>query len=171
MLRTVSCHDKITSAKSSWAQNNPAIGLEHVETNGALTTRDFGQLVRDSYGAWGAMGGRAWQWNLAETEAFRLDVGAAAGLWYRTTAVNKSEIRHARVYLYHMTREGEAYTHTTTRLQRLVVPFALPLATITHKQSGIALNVSVLPRTSINRRVLVPTTTVMVQTSFPVPVF
>jgi len=25
------------------------------------------------------MGGRAWQWNLAETEAFRLDAGAQAG--------------------------------------------------------------------------------------------
>jgi hypothetical protein len=82
-----------------------------------------------------------------------LDAGVAAGLWYRTTAEMRQELR------------GD-YLYCVTDLKRRLVPFILPLASITHKPSGVGLTASILPRLIVNDIAYIPTTTVVIQATF-----
>jgi hypothetical protein len=169
-IQNVTCSNTMTAERTAWSQFNPAIGLERITRipGDLVSQRLFGQLVRDSYGQWGAMAGAGLTWQLLSGESFALEAGFAGGLWYRTTAITTQSERQAQV----ITNNGssvryETYIVRETRLQHHLVPFVLPLASITHRPTGLALNVSVFPKTRIAGRLIVPTRTVLVQTSFP----
>jgi hypothetical protein len=81
-------------------------------------------LVTDSFGELGAIGLVAYLWPL-HGGAWRIDGGAAAGLWYRT--------------------EHDGGPHR-------VVPAAMPALTLTHAASGLGINLGYAPRFMINGR-------------------
>lgn len=167
------CRQSIVPARSGWSQFNPAVGLERITRSRTTSIRDFGQIVRDSYGEWGLMAGRGFTWQLINSESVSVEAGLAGGLWYRTTAIRSSQIEYGwktrADRTGYLSIKSEPYKVTQTHLERRIVPFLLPVATINHRPSGMAVNVSVLPKTSINGRLVVPTSTLMIQSTFPIP--
>lgn len=170
-LRGLQCRDVVIAEKTQWSQFNPAIGVERVTRAPGenASTRIFGQVVRDSYARWGAMAGAGRTWTIFTSAGLSLEAGLIGGVWYRATAITSSEQRQARIYEADgsIADAGEVYTIKKTRLERRLVPFVLPLLSVEHTQSGVALNFSVLPRARVNGRLVVPTTTILIQTSFP----
>lgn len=123
--------------KRGWVQNNPALGLSWTRRFDDHAVSWSAGLVTDSFGQLGAIGLGAYLWPLAEG-AWRVDVGVAGGLWYRTQV-----------------DQGP----------RTVVPVAMPALTLTHGASGLGVNVGLAPRFTINGRGNV-VDAVMLQTTF-----
>jgi hypothetical protein len=107
-----------------WYQNNPALGLSYTRRNDGHAIAYSAGLVTDSFGKVGAIGLVAWLWPLHEG-ALRIDAGFAGGLWYRT--------------------EYDGGPHR-------VVPAAMPALTLTHRASGLGLNLGFAPRFTIAGR-------------------
>lgn len=107
-----------------WYQNNPALGLSYTRRQADHALVYSAGLVTDSFGKLGAIGLVAWLWPL-HVGALRVDAGAAGGLWYRT--------------------ECDGGPHR-------VVPAVMPALTLTHRASGLGLNLGFAPRFTIAGR-------------------
>lgn len=144
----------------AWNERHVAIGLARAQRDvlAGSTVRDFGQILTDSYGKLGWMAGRSWSWDLYDGESLRLEAGISAGAWWRTSGQNRRvlDVRY----------DGGYYRETV--LHRRLLPFFLPLATVTHKSSGVDLTVSFVPKSSINEYQISSTDVLMLQVSFPI---
>ena len=107
-----------------WYQNNPALGLSYTRRHEDHAIAYSAGLVTDSFGKVGAIGLVAWLWPLHEG-ALRIDGGVAGGLWYRT--------------------EYDGGPHR-------VVPAAMPALSLTHRASGLGINLGFAPRFTIAGR-------------------
>jgi hypothetical protein len=110
--------------RRGWYQNNPALGLSYTRRHEDHALAYSAGLVTDSFGKLGAIGLVAWLWPLHEG-ALRVDAGVAGGLWYRT--------------------EHDGGPHR-------VVPAVMPALTITHRASGLGVNLGFAPRFTIAGR-------------------
>lgn len=107
-----------------WYQNNPALGLSYTRRHADHALAYSAGLVTDSFGKLGAIGLVAWLWPLHEG-TLRIDGGVAGGLWYRT--------------------ECDGGPHR-------VVPAVMPALTLTHRASGLGVNLGFAPRFTIAGR-------------------
>jgi len=110
--------------RRGWYQNNPALGLSYTRRHADHAIAYSAGLVTDSFGKVGAIGLVAWLWPLHQG-TLRVDAGVAGGLWYRT--------------------EHDGGPHR-------VVPAVMPALTITHRASGLGVNLGFAPRFTIAGR-------------------
>lgn len=137
--------------RRQWQQNNPAIGLQwsmragESSPNGLQDTYKLSAtLVTDSYGRDGGFVSLSRQRLVGNFGSVRVEAGAAAGLWYRGWATEKE-------------------------ISMRLTPFIVPLLTFQESHSAMGVNVSFLPKLSYNGQSIVPTTTVMLQTLWKIP--
>ncbi len=155
-----------------WNENNPAFGLMRTTRNSeGVGTQYFGQLVKDSYGKMGVMIGAGYSWPLFESESFKAEWGFAAGLWYRTFAKNDAKhtsytIKHMHPRGYPTSTEEVSWSYEVTELKRAWIPFVLPVASLEHKNSGIGLTVSFVPKVAIGGKKISPANTILFQTTY-----
>ncbi len=142
--------DEIEAPIRRWSQSNPSVGIEKSwQSDADPKTRDriFASVLRDSHGKNGAMAGAGRAWQILQVESVRVEAGLTAGLWYRTIVKNKWNHSDLSQFKYRL------------------VPFILPVLSINEQTTGIGVNISVAPK-FIGKNFSIPTTTVMIQTSF-----
>lgn len=167
------CTRRIVPARRGYESRNFGMGIQRLQSGAdAPARRDilFATALRDSYDQPGLMVGWGRTWPLASWGSFSLDAGVAAGLWYRTTI--KGEAPAGRVtYCPSGYRPNAASCpaspdelYLETVLQRKIVPFVLPLASITERRTRLGLDISFLPRYRMDGRTA--PSTLMVQLSY-----
>ena len=133
-----------------WSQSNPSIGVEKSwQSDAESTSRDriFASAIRDSNGKMGVMAGVGRSWQIMQTGSVKVEVGLAGGAWYRTIIKDPANNWQLSQFKYRL------------------VPFILPVLSINEQTTGIGVNISVAPK-FIGKSFSIPTTTVMIQTSF-----
>lgn len=168
------CTQRVVHSRA-WSNTNPAIGLERSAPSfeGSTTRyRVFATLVRDSYGKMGLMAGAGRAWPVASLGTLSLEAGIAGGLWYRTVSDGVASTGEKVKFCY----ENDKYYGSScllstsdaevTVLKRRIVPFILPMLTLTERTSGLGLNIGLAPKIKIGRYSSVPTTTLMMQITY-----
>jgi hypothetical protein len=139
------CRFKESSDVKRWNQNNPAVGLMYTRRYDDHSTSWFSTLVRDSYGTPSLMAGAAYMWPLSKLGSVKVDGGIAGGLWFRSV-INTD----------------------TNKLRRTVIPFAFPGLSMTEANTGLGLELGLMPKLNLhfgNRQFATPTT-LMVQITY-----
>lgn len=169
-----SCYGRVVPAEQAWSGNNPAIGVEFsAPSSPGSSSRDlvYSSLVRDSYGKIGVMAGAGRTWSVLQLGSVEIDLGIASGLWYRTVAagvVNGGKIN----YCFENDKDfgNRCFPGTDdyqeTVLKRRLVPFLLPMISMTEASSGLGVNISFMPKIKLGRYYSVPTSTVMMQVTY-----
>lgn len=156
-----------------WNENNPAFGLmRSTRDQNGNAEKYFGQVVKDSYGKMGLMLGKAYSWHVYGEESIRIELGYAAGVWYRSYAVTKKDTAwHTTIIPPSQpggfnTLDATQLNYERTEIKRAWIPFVLPVATFEHKPSGIGLNLSFIPKFKIAGRQISPVNAILFQTTY-----
>lgn len=166
-LKTVDCATSIIPEVRQWSQNNPAIGIERARVYDDHTDKVFISAVRDSFGDMGIMAGVARLWPAATMGSFKFNVGLSGGLWYRSVLIGYQEVKPLMLYSpYGATSYQSTTSENISILERRLVPFVFPVASITEQHTGIGVNIALAPKIKLGKYSPVPTTTLMIQTTY-----
>ena len=167
------CTRRVVAARRGYESHNLGFGIQRLTASADAPSRMdivFASALRDSYDQPGLMIGWGRTWPIADWGGFSLDAGVAAGLWYRTTI--KGEAPAGRVTYCPPGSQPNAAScpasanelYLETVLQRKIVPFVLPLASINERRTRLGLNLSFLPRYRMDQRT--SPATLMVQLTY-----
>lgn len=160
------CTSRRVPGTRVWQEWNPAIGIERERG----TRRDFAMFLVDSYQEPGIMAGSAWMpWRM-DGHGYRLDVGLAGGLWWRTTLRDVPATEKLWFCTYQSGTTCAAKTIETVKngLDRVLVPYLMPVISLrpAGAAGGFGLYFSAIPRLSIAGTPVVPTSTYMLQLTY-----
>lgn len=190
------CRDVYVRGEQKWSGNNPSIGIEWSQPSSEGSTgrdRIFGSLVRDSFGKPGLMAGVGRTWEVAQFGSFNVQAGVGGGWWLRTVNVGKTKdvsltrctkagefsrticpgdsLPAETVILAPPLRPLSGPQFTINRIvepdpQYRLIPFVLPLLSITESRTGLGVNVSVIPKFKIGKYQVASATTVLFQLTY-----
>lgn len=140
-----------------WNQLNAAIGLEISKRDDAGRTLVFVNAVRDSYYKPGLMlgAGRAWGVEFASGENFEVEWGVSAGIWNRHVMQKMINGRYqlcTNHSIYGRNCQMVSYWQSkVAQTTRKTIPFILPFVSVTHRDSGVGVNLSIIPKIKIGK--------------------
>lgn len=168
------CDGRDVAQEVGWSETNPAFGIEVSEPSrpdAQSRDRAFATFVRDSYGNMSLMAGVGRGWPVANLGSLKFEAGISGGLWYRTVA-DGEVIGGKKTYCHQNDRmfgnqciESDK-DYYITQFKRAFVPFVLPFLSITEQHTGIGVNIALAPKFKIGQYSPVPTTTLMIQTTY-----
>lgn len=139
------CTFSTSTTTKRWSEINPAFGLSYGRRTADHLDEIFATAVRDSYDQPSLMVGAGRLWSLGKLFTVQFDAGIVAGLWQRSVL-----------------------DETQTQLLRRTVPFILPALSVTEDVTGLGLNLAFAPKLSIDGKTVVPTHTLMLQSTWRV---
>jgi hypothetical protein len=164
-------HGTVTEPEYGWNQSNFALGVQRSVWGDGVRDFDFVEVVQDSYAQWGVMAGHGRAWSVGQLGSFKFETGIAGGLWYRTWANGlKSDgtitaCAAPDPWVPRGCSVLGAQDRMVTNLERVLTPFVMPVITVKHG-SGMGVAIGFAPEIHIDGIANVPTTTLMLQTTF-----